>query len=139
MPRRATFLSELDLLSRPLLIIFDRRSQWLIGEALQAAQDWMINTSAEARYALVANAQRYQRRLIEVEGKLRLGSRCVFIQQTAIDADDLQRFLFQVVRLLRVHSQDLPGDRASRHDQSRNCLCSHAAHGLRTVTPVRRP
>jgi hypothetical protein len=70
--------------------------------------------------------------------KLRLQSRCIFFDQAAIDANDFQGPLLQVMGFFCVEGQDLPCN-AIGYNQCRDRFGSQASHGLKPVAPVRSP
>src|SRR3989442_15061094 len=122
----------------PLVNPDDFRNR-LVREGHEPAHDGVVGRAGEFRIALVAHTERDQRSLFQIEGKLRLRPRTVFVDQPAVDADDFQRALAQVVRLLRVEREDLPGDLALRHDQRGDRPRAEAPHRLQPVPAVRRP
>jgi hypothetical protein len=77
----------------------------------------MVGTTAEAREAFIADAKSDQGGFVQVEGELRLKTRGIFVYQTAVNAYDLQRSFLEVVSLLRIQREDLPGNLAVSHDQ----------------------
>ena len=54
------------------------------------------------------------------ERELRLGTRGIFFHQTTVDAYDLQRAFLEIVRLLRIQREDLPGYLAVSYDKRSN-------------------
>ena len=55
----------------------DRVGERLVDEALGAAEHRLIGAAGEARVLLVANAERHERRVFQVEREARLGARVV--------------------------------------------------------------
>jgi hypothetical protein len=88
-------------------VILDRRAERFVGKGLESPEDWMVSTTAEAREAFIADAESDQGGFVQVERKLGLGTRGIFVHQTTVDADDLQRAFLEVVSLLRIEGEDL--------------------------------
>ena len=62
----------------------------------------MVSTTAEAREAFIADSESDQGWFVQVERKLRFGTRGIFVHQTTVDAYDLQRSFLEVVSLLGI-------------------------------------
>ena len=77
----------------------------------------MVGATAKARQAFIADAKSDQGGLVQVERELGLGTRRIFVHQTTVDADDFQRAFLEVVSLLRIQREDLPGYLAVSHDK----------------------
>jgi hypothetical protein len=60
----------------------------------------MVSTAAEAREAFIADAESDQGWFVQVEREPGLGTRGIFVHQTTIDVDDLQRAFLEFVGLL---------------------------------------
>ena len=99
----------------------------------------MISTTAETREAFIAGAKSDQGGFVEVERELRFGPRGIFVHQTTVDAYDLQRSFLEVVSLLRIQREDLPGYFTVRHDERCNGFRPQAAHGLEAMPAIRSP
>src|ERR1700730_11736473 len=98
-----------------VLVMLEGGVQRFIGEGLKTPQDRVVSAPAEARHLLVAYSKSHKRGLIEIEGKPGLGSRCVFVNQPPVNADDLERTFFEVVSFLGIQRKDLPRDFAVNH------------------------
>ena len=70
---------------------------------------------------------------------MRFGSRGIFVDQTTVDADDFQGAFLEIMSLLRIQCQDLPGYLAVRDDERSNGFRPKAAHGLEAMPAVGCP
>src|SRR5437868_13895144 len=104
------------------------RSQRLVTKVLKAPKDRMVSASTKPCDSFVADPQSDKRGMIEIESKSGFGPRRIFLDQATVDADHFQGPLFEVMRFLRVQSQDLPRNLAFGDDESRDGLSSKAAH-----------
>src|SRR6266542_6949406 len=95
-------------------------SQRLVCKSLKSPQNGMVDASTKTWHSLITDTESDQRGFVEIEGKLRFRSRGVFVNQSAVDADNFQSAFFQVMCLLGVQSQNLPRDLAVGYYKSRN-------------------
>src|SRR5262249_26270948 len=116
-----------------LLVDLDRLRDGLIREVLDAPEHGVICAAREAAVLFVADADRHERWIFEVERDPRLFLAVILLEEPAVDADDLERALLQIVRLLRVEREDLPSDVAFGEDQRRDRLGAQPAHRLEAV------
>src|SRR5262245_694650 len=137
--RSSDQLVELEDVLGVLLVLLEDLPDRLRRECFQLAQDGRIGAAGEGAFFLVAQPERHQRRFLEIEGEVRLGARAVLFQQVLVDADHFESALAQVVRLLGIEREDLPGDLALGDDERHDRLRAQAAHRRQPVPPVRRP
>jgi hypothetical protein len=80
----------------------------------------MVSTTAEARETFITDAECDQGGLVEVERELGLRACGIFVHQTTVDAYHFQRAFLEIVSLLRIQREDLPGYLAVGHDERSN-------------------
>ena len=136
--RCADRIVELQDFPAATLALLDRLRDRFVEERIDAPQDRLVGASAQPRPLLVANAERQKRRLLELEGKARLGLRSALFRERARHPDRLERLLAQVVRLLGVQREDLEGDRRIGHEQRDDRPDAELLERLQPVVPVGR-
>src|SRR2546426_9035983 len=92
-----------------LLALLQPTAQRRLQKLVDAAQDRRESAAREALVLLVEEAERDQVRGLELEGPVLLGGGRLLGLGAAVHADDLERLLLEVVRLLRVERQHLEG------------------------------
>ncbi len=122
-----------------LLVRLDRVLQSIVDEMLGPAEDRVIGASGKPCASFVADSERHVRGVLQIERERRFGARAVLGEQAAVDANDLERSLFQVVRFLRVECQDLPGDLALGDYERGNGLGPQPPHGLQAMAAIGCP
>src|SRR5207344_184822 len=110
-----------------------------VAELRQPAHERMIQPAAEARVLLIAQAHLDERRLLEIVGEVLLGLARAFLEEVAENADHLEGLVLQVVRLLRVKREDLPGHLALRYNERRDRFRAEPAHRRQAMAAVWRP
>ena len=98
----------------------------------------MVGAARQAPALLVREAQRGQRRLLELE-RVRFLVAVRDRREVDVHAAHADRLLAQVVRLLDVERQDLVGDRALRHQQRQHRLGAQLLERGQPVVAVGRP
>jgi hypothetical protein len=76
----------------------------------------MICTAAQPRSILVRRAEREEGRLVEFESELTLDTRRSTFRESSLHPNRLERFLLEVMSLLRVERQNFKGDIGIRHE-----------------------
>jgi len=99
----------------------------------------MVSTTGEARKAFVADAKSDQGGFVEVERELRFGTCGIFVHQTTVDAYDLQRAFLEIVSLLRIQREDLPGYLAVSYNERCNGFRPQSAHRFEAMPAIRSP
>src|SRR5262245_41218683 len=99
----------------------------------------MISAAAEARHTLITDAEGDERGFVKVERKLRLGACRILLDQAAIDAYDFEGAFFQVVCLLSVQREDLPGNLLVSDDQRGDRLGPETTHSCQAVPAIGSP
>src|SRR5207245_7893265 len=94
--------------SGPSLAGLQRSAQGALHELIHALEHRMVGAAAESRPLLVAEAQRDEGWLLELQ-RVSLLRGAVEPRQLLVHADDLQRLLPQIVCLLSVQREDLIG------------------------------
>src|SRR5713101_7996669 len=124
---------------RALLALLERLGEASLEELVHAAQDGRECAAREALVLLVEEPERDEVRRLELERVVLLAARRLIGHEAAVHADDLERFLLEVVGLLGVERQDLEGDLVLRHEDGRDhCRLELAEHGA-AVVAVGRP
>src|SRR5436309_1997408 len=98
-----------------LLALREAAAQRRLEELVDPSQDRREGAAREALVLLVEEAERDQVRGLELEGPVLLGGRGLLGLRAAVHADDLERLLLEVVRLLGVERQHLEGHVGLRH------------------------
>lgn len=99
----------------------------------------MVSAPAEAREAFIADPESDQGWFVEVKRELRFEARGIFVHQTMVDADDLERAFLEIVSLLRIEREDLPGYLAVIRDERSNGFRPKAAHGFEAMPAIWSP
>src|SRR5262249_15932285 len=117
---------------------YQRRLERLLEELVDALEQRCVRAAAEARALLVADAERDVAGLLEFQRVARLG-RVVEARELARHADDFERLLAQVVRLLGIEREDLIRGGLLRHEDRRDAFGAERAHRREAVMAVGRP
>src|SRR6266478_703414 len=99
----------------------------------------MVRASRKRGFLLIAESESDERRFLEIKGKIRFPSRIIFVDESSINAGDLQRSLLEVVSFFRVQGQYLPRKFTVWRDQCRDGFCSQPPHRFEAVPAVGRP
>src|SRR5262249_57234083 len=102
-------------------------------------QHGMIRSSDEHPPLVVGDSQSRQRGILQVEGEGRFRLCGLFLDQTPINADYLERSLFQVVRFFRIQRQYLPRDLTVGNDERRDRAGAEPPHSFEPMQSVRCP
>jgi hypothetical protein len=77
--------------------------------------------------------------LLQVEGKLGFGTGGIFFHQATINSNHLRGALFQIVGLLGIEGENLPGNLAIHNDKRCDGPGAKATHCRQPVSAIRRP
>src|SRR5262249_24438124 len=122
-----------------LLALLDPLLQCRLEELVHAAEDRREGAAGEALVLLVEHAERDEVRGFELKGPFLLGARRLALGESAVHADDLERFLLEVVGLLDVEREDLIAHVGLDDEDRRNVLGLELGQHGAAMVAVRRP
>src|SRR5215470_3521517 len=99
----------------------------------------MVNTATKPGYTFVADTKRDEGSFVQIKSKLQFLPGSIFLYESAVDPNDLQCTLFQIVRFLGVQREDLPGHLSICNNECRNRLRSQAAHRFEPMAAIGSP
>src|SRR5947199_4673700 len=111
----------------------------LLEELVDPPEDRGERAAGESLVLLVEEPQRDEVRGLELERPLLLGGLPLFLGEGAVHADDLERLLLEVVRLLDVEREDLENHLGLHDDNGRNEVRFQLVEDGAPVVAVGRP
>src|SRR2546428_607420 len=108
-------------------------------ELVHASQDRRERPAREPLVLLVEEAERDEVGGLELGLPALLGARGLVLRERPVHADDLERFLLEVVRLLDVEGEDLEDHRGLDDEDRRHGVGPKLVEHRATVVPVGRP
>ena len=104
---------------RALLPLLERLGEATLEKLVHPAQDRREGAAREALVLLVEETERDEVGRLELEGVVFLAASRLVGHEASIHANDLGRFLLEVVRLLGIEGEDLEGDLGLQEEQGR--------------------